>query len=47
MERSFATAGLDGLDMLVNQGVIGPKIGTGIDPDPNVRREAMEEYLKM
>lgn len=36
---------IDGLGMLVNQGVIGFKIWTGIDPDPTVMREALEEYL--
>lgn len=36
---------LDGLGMLVNQGVIGFKIWTGVDPDPNVMREALEEFL--
>ncbi len=38
---------LDGLGMLVNQGVIGFKIWTGIDPDPAVMREALEEYLEI
>lgn len=36
---------IDGLGMLVNQGVIGFKIWTGVDPDPSVMREALEEYL--
>ncbi|RCS52724.1 shikimate dehydrogenase [Bremerella cremea] len=36
---------IDGLGMLVNQGVIGFKIWTGVDPDPTVMREALEEYL--
>lgn len=36
---------IDGLGMLVNQGAIGFKIWTGIDPDPAVMREALEEYL--
>ncbi|PQO36617.1 shikimate dehydrogenase [Blastopirellula marina] len=36
---------IDGLGMLVNQGVIGFKIWTGVDPDPAVMREALEEYL--
>lgn len=36
---------LDGLGMLVNQGVIGFKIWTGVDPDPAVMRDAVEEYL--
>ena len=36
---------LDGLGMLVNQGVIGFKIWTGVDPDPQAMRAALEEYL--
>ncbi len=38
---------LDGLGMLVNQGVIGFKIWTGIEPDAGVMREAVEEYLEV
>ncbi len=38
---------LDGLGMLVNQAVIGFKIWTGVDPDPVVMREALEEYLEL
>lgn len=38
---------LDGLGMLVNQAVIGFKIWTGVDPDPAVMREALEEYLEL
>jgi shikimate dehydrogenase len=38
---------LDGLGMLVNQGVIAFKIWTGVDPDANVMREALEEYLEL
>lgn len=38
---------LDGLGMLVNQGVIGFKIWTGMDPDSTVMREALEEYLEL
>lgn len=38
---------LDGLGMLVNQGVIGFKVWTGVDPDPMVMREALEEYLEI
>jgi len=38
---------LDGLGMLVNQGIIGFKIWTGVDPDPIVMREALEEYLEL
>lgn len=33
---------IDGLGMLVNQGVIGIKYWTGIDPDPKVMRAALE-----
>ncbi len=38
---------LDGLGMLVSQGVIGFKIWTGVAPDPAVMREALEEYLEL
>ncbi|MBI1248831.1 shikimate dehydrogenase [bacterium] len=38
---------IDGLGMLVNQGVIGFKIWTDVDPDPGVMREALEEYLQI
>jgi shikimate dehydrogenase len=44
-ERGCTT--LDGLGMLVNQAVIGFKIWTGIDPDPAVMREALEEFLEI
>jgi shikimate dehydrogenase len=36
---------LDGLGMLVNQGVIGIKHWTGIDPDPDVMRAKLEELF--
>ncbi len=36
---------LDGLGMLVNQGVIGFKLWTGVDPDPSVMRAALEEVF--
>ena len=36
---------IDGLGMLVNQGVIGIKHWTGIDPDPSVMRAALEEVF--
>ena len=36
---------IDGLGMLVNQGVIGMKYWTGIDPDPKVMRKALEEIF--
>jgi shikimate dehydrogenase len=38
---------LDGLGMLVNQAVIGFKIWTGVDPNPSVMREALEEFLML
>jgi shikimate dehydrogenase len=36
---------IDGLGMLVNQGVIGVKLWTGIDPEPTVMRAALEEVF--
>ena len=36
---------IDGLGMLVNQGVIGIRHWTGIDPDPAVMRAALEEVF--
>jgi shikimate dehydrogenase len=36
---------LDGLGMLVNQGVIGIKLWTGVDPDPAVMRSTLEELF--
>jgi shikimate dehydrogenase len=36
---------IDGLAMLVNQGVIGIKHWTGIDPDPSVMRKALENVF--
>ena len=36
---------MDGLGMLVNQGVIGIKHWTGMDPDPTVMRAALEEVF--
>ena len=36
---------LDGLGMLVNQGVLGIKYWTGTDADPAVMRRALEEVL--
>ena len=38
---------LDGLGMLVNQAVIGFHIWTGRDPDPQVMRDALEEFLEI
>ena len=36
---------VDGLGMLVNQGVIGVKFWTGINPDPGVMRMALEQAM--
>jgi shikimate dehydrogenase len=36
---------IDGLAMLVNQGVIGVRHWTGVDPDPNVMRKALEDVF--
>ena len=36
---------IDGLGMLVNQGVIGIRYWTGVDPDPAVMRAALEEIF--
>ncbi len=36
---------IDGLGMLVNQGVIGIKHWTGIDPDPKLMRAALEKVF--
>jgi shikimate dehydrogenase len=36
---------LDGLGMLVNQAVINFKIWTGVDPNADLMREALEEFL--
>ena len=36
---------LDGLGMLVNQGVIGFRLWTGVDPDPQVMRAALEDVF--
>jgi len=36
---------IDGLGMLVNQGVIGVKYWTGVDPDPSVMRTALEDVF--
>ncbi len=36
---------IDGLGMLVNQGVIGVKYWTGVDPDASVMRKALEEVF--
>ena len=36
---------LDGLGMLVNQGVIGIRHWTGVDPDPTVMRGKLEQLF--
>lgn len=36
---------LDGLGMLVNQGVIGIRLWTGIDVDPAVMRRRLHEIF--
>jgi shikimate dehydrogenase len=38
---------LDGLGMLVNQGVIAIRHWTGVDPDPVVMRRALEDALNL
>ena len=43
--RSKGCKVIDGLGMLVNQGVIGIRYWTGIDPDPRVMRAALEEIF--
>lgn len=43
--RKRGCIALDGLGMLVNQGRIGFRIWTGIDPDAAVMRDAVEEFL--
>ena len=48
--REAATRGcatLDGLGMFVNQAVIAFQVWTGVEPDPSVMREAVEEYLEI
>ncbi|MBC8350276.1 MAG: shikimate dehydrogenase [Verrucomicrobia bacterium] len=37
---------IDGLGMLVNQGVIGIRHWTGVDPDPAIMRAALEEVFR-
>jgi len=36
---------IDGLGMLINQGVIGIRHWTGVDPDPSVMRKALEDIF--
>ena len=44
-ERGATT--LDGLGMLVNQGVVGVQYWTGIEPDATVMRTALERALRL
>ena len=43
--ESRGCATLDGLGMIVNQGVVSIQYWTGVDPDPAVMRRAVEEAL--
>jgi shikimate dehydrogenase len=43
--ESKGCTAIDGLGMLVNQGVIGIKYWTGVDVDPNVMRAKLEQVL--
>lgn len=43
--RAIGCTVIDGLGMLVNQGVIGFRLWTGVDPDPGVMRRALEEVF--
>ena len=43
--RSRGCRVIDGLGMLVNQGVIGIKYWTGVDADPAVMRKALEDVF--
>jgi shikimate dehydrogenase len=43
-ERGCTT--LDGLGMLINQGVISVRHWTGVDPDPTVMRDTLEELFQ-
>ncbi len=43
--RKIGCTVLDGLGMLVNQGVIGFRLWTGVDPDPTVMRKALEDVF--
>ena len=36
---------IDGLGMLVNQGVLGVKYWSGVEPDPKVMRSALEDVF--
>lgn len=43
--RQHGCRTLDGLGMIVNQGAIGFRLWTGVDPDTALMREAVEEFL--
>lgn len=43
--RSRGCKTLDGLGMLVRQAVISFRLWTGVEPDPQVMRDAVEEFL--
>ena len=43
--RELGCKVIDGLGMLVNQGVIGVKYWSGVDPDPKVMRSALEDVF--
>jgi len=43
--REHGCRTLDGLGMIVNQGAIGFRLWTGIEPDVAVMRDAVEEFL--
>ena len=44
--RSRGCTVVDGLGMLINQGVIGVKYWTGLDADPGVMRQRLEEIFR-
>ena len=43
--RARGCTGIDGLGMLINQGVIGIKYWTGVDVDPGVMRAKLVELF--
>ena len=45
VDRGCST--INGLQLLVQQGVIAFKTWTGVEPDADVMREALEEYLEL
>jgi shikimate dehydrogenase len=44
-QRGAAT--IEGLDVLIEQSVVNFRLWTGVDPDPIVMREAVEEFLEL